>query len=464
MPSSPFLSKPKSLNIPVVCVSEDACEEWLNDRRPMVQRRLAESEFTGKAGQFVVIYKDNGSVEKVIAGMSSPVKLYDVSAVAGFVQTEFSKGVLSKASFTLAGFAETDLETAYLGWALGCYRYEAYQSFDKTVPKLVWGQGVDKARVKAFYTAIAGLRDLINAPANDMGPAEIEEAAAQLGKVKSVKGKKLESEFPLVHMVGKAAIKGREPRLIELSWGKKSDPKVTIVGKGVCFDTGGLDLKPTQYMRLMKKDMGGAAHAIGLARMIIALKLPVHLTLLVPAVENAIGAGAFRPGDVVKSRNGTTVENENTDAEGRLILADALTYAVESKPDLVIDFATLTGSARAALGQDIPACFTNDPALEPLLREISFAEEDPLWPMPLHQDYMSLLKSDVADRANQAKGTPGDLIYSALFLESFLGDDAPSWIHVDCFAWESIGRPGRAKGGKDTGLRALFAVVESLYG
>jgi len=314
---------------------------------------------------------------------------------------------------------------------------------------------------------------LINIPANDMGPDEMEAAAKYIAEkgnatFKVIKGAKLEKEFPLVHTVGKAS--PRSPRLIEFTWqrsgGKADAPKLTIVGKGVVFDTGGLDIKPSQYMRLMKKDMGGGAHALALAKMVMDLKLPVNLRVLVPCVENAVGGASFRPGDIITSRKGLTVENTNTDAEGRLILADALTYASEENPDLIIDFATLTGSARAALGPDIPAMFSNSDKVAQSLQSFSMKEDDPLWQMPLWAAYNKTIEPSDADLHNSAS-VPGDLIYSALFLQRFLVETkkkAPDWIHLDLFAWDSSGRPGRAQGGTDMGLRALYNYLEERYG
>jgi leucyl aminopeptidase len=463
-----FLSKHHSLNIPVICVAAEAYEAWLSDQKDSVQARLKNANFAAKAGSCEIIYREDGQIDFIIAGVSSPLALYDVSGVVAFIQTALAAPIVSKASFTLVGLNDGDLDKAFLGWALGCYRYDEYRDFDTGLPQLVWNKAVNQKRVEAFAEAIFKLRNLVNRPANDLGPADLHEIAEifathHKASFKAVTGAKLEKEFPLVQMVGQGAANGREPRLVEFSWGKKTHPKLTLVGKGVCFDTGGLNLKTAAGIRYMKKDMGGAAHALGLAHLIMTLNLPVQLRVIIPIVENSVSGAAFRPGDVVRSRSGRTVENVDTDAEGRLILADALTYAAEDKPDLIIDFATLTGSARTALGQDIPACFTNDPVLEPLLREVTLAAEDALWPMPLHQNYRDLLKSDVADTTNHV-GMPGDLIYSALFLEGFLGQDAPRWIHVDCFAFETQGRPGRPKGGKDTGLRGMFAVLEQLYG
>lgn len=467
MPLPFFTAKPKSLNIPVICVSSDLYASWLEGQENIVQKRLSLSGFKGKAGSAQLIHDEAGKLDFVLAGVSSPVQLYDTSSIVSFVQAQLPEDTLKDCSFTIVGVDNADLEKAYLGWAMGAYHFGDYKAEPKALPCVVLPKDVDKKRVNAFAEAIFKLRDLVNMPANDLGPAELLAAAEALlsphkATFKITEGKKLEKGFPLVHAVGMAAIKERAPRLIDIKWGKKSDPKLTLVGKGVCFDTGGLDLKPSPYMRFMKKDMGGAAHALALAHIIMSLKLPVQLQVIIPAVENAVAGASFRPGDVFKSRSGITVENVDTDAEGRLILADALAYAAEGQPDLVIDFATLTGSARAALGQDIPAAFTNDTDLECKLRSITAAAEDPVWPMPLHSDYESLLKSDVADTTNHV-GMPGDLIYSAIFLRKFLGENAPKWIHVDCFAWETAGRPGRAKGGKDTGLRGIFAVLEQLY-
>lgn len=461
-----FLTKARATHIPVIFVDEATLKVWLKQQNKSTTQQVTLSPFKGKAQDCFLVTGKDGAPVSVLAGASSPASIYDAAAVSAFLRTNISAAHLKKCSFYIEDSYD---DYDYLGWALGLYQFDKYKAGAKGVPQLVWDKEIDKARVVAMVESIAMLRNLINIPANDLGPAELEKAATDVAtvhkaKVKVIKGKDLEKGFPLVKAVGQAATKGREPRLIDISWGKKTAPKLTIVGKGVCFDTGGLDLKPSPHMGLMKKDMGGAAHALGLAHLIMTLKLPVQLRVIIPAVENAVGGASFRPGDVFTSRSGITVENLDTDAEGRLILADALAYATEDKPDLIIDFATLTGSARAALGQDIPAVFSNNAELESLLKAVSYGVEDPVWPMPLHQGYVGLLESSIADTANHVSGTPGDLIYSALFLQKFLGENPPKWIHVDCFAWEARGRVGRAKGGKDTGLRGLFAVVESLYG
>jgi leucyl aminopeptidase len=461
-----FLSKARKDHIVITLLDERRFKAWFESQGDVVKNIVETAGFKGQSGKTILVHNEKGALDAVLAGIGDDCRLYDSSAIVGFLQKSLSNEALKKYSFEFKGAKTIELERLYLGWALGAYGFGKYKKADKSAPALVWSQKVEKARINAIAESVYMLRDLVNTPTIDMGPADLEAAAKAVAdkfkaKFKVTKGKALETGFPLVHAVGMAGGKNREPRLIEFSWGKAKDPALTIVGKGVCFDTGGLDLKPSQYMKLMKKDMGGAAHALGLARIIMAMKLPVNLRVIIPAVENAVAGDSFRPGDIFKSRSGKTVENKDTDAEGRLILADALYYASEAKPDLIVDFATLTGSARAALGPDIPAVFTNEKKLEAPLQKQSWDIDDPLWPMPLVDDYKSLLESDIADLHNHV-GQPGDLIYSALFLQNFVAHDC-RWIHVDCYAWENNGRPGRPKGGKDTGMRAMFSVLESLY-
>jgi leucyl aminopeptidase len=315
--------------------------------------------------------------------------------------------------------------------------------------------------------ATALVRDLVNTPAGDLGPAELEAAAREVATGAGVQltvthGDALVEGYPLIAAVGRAATPDRAPRLIELEWGKPDDPRIAVVGKGVCFDTGGLDLKPGSGMRLMKKDMGGAAHALALARLIIGARLPVRLHLLIPAVENAVSGSAYRPGDVVKSRKGTFVEIDNTDAEGRLILADALTKAVEGKPELIVDFATLTGAARVALGPDLPAFFANSDELAAAVEQSAREVEDPVWRMPLWDPYDDMLKSDLADFANASNTPMAGCITAALFLKKFVPDEV-QWAHLDTYAWRDQARPGRPKGGEALGLRSVFAMLQGRY-
>lgn len=463
--SKPFLSKKRSAYVPLVVVGD--VKKWLGKQDALVKAAAADRAFGANGWKILPVRDKNGAVEAIYVALDAPFKLYDFAKIHGALSTTFSKDFLKKTSFELdvTGLEAADIQTACIGWALGGYEFTAYKASGKELPKLVLPSGADKAQIEARAHAIYLVRNLITTPANDMGPDALEKAAAHIAKefkadINVIRGEDLlKQNFPLVHLVGKA--NDRAPRLIDLTWGKAKDPKITIVGKGVAFDTGGLNIKPGSSMALMKKDMGGAAHALGLAYAIMSLKLPVRLRVVIPAVENSISANAFRPSDVSPSRKGLTVENTNTDAEGRLILADALTYACEDKPELVVDFATLTGSARAALGQEIPAMFSNNDDVGETLEKISMRNEDPLWRMPLWQNYNRHNKSSIADIHNSA-GLPGDLMYSALFLESFLINDT-KWVHIDTFAWEPNGKPGCPKGGTDMGMRAVLAYLEETY-
>jgi leucyl aminopeptidase len=302
------------------------------------------------------------------------------------------------------------------------------------------------------------VRDLVNLPAGDLGPAELEQAVREAVEgadavISVTSGEALDEGYPMVAAVGRAATPDRAPRLVELEWGDRRHPRIAIVGKGVCFDSGGLDIKPSSGMRLMKKDMGGAAHALGLALLVMKSRLPVRLHLLIPAVENAVSGAAFRPGDVLKSRKGLTVEIGNTDAEGRLILGDALARAAEGKPELIIDFATLTGAARVALGPDLPALFASDDALAESLLDGGLRVADPVWRMPLWAPYEEMLASDIADLGNAADGPMAGAVTAALFLRKFVPEGTP-WAHLDTYAWRGAAKPGRPKGGDAFGLRA----------
>lgn len=358
-------------------------------------------------------------------------------------------------------------EAATLGWALGSYRFDRYAKKEEHVSKLVLPTGINKDWVKAQADALYLVRDLINTPASDMGPGELATEARKLARTFKAKysvivGDDLIREnFPMIHAVGRAS--SRAPRLIDINWGKAKHPKVTLVGKGVCFDSGGLDLKPSSGMLMMKKDMGGAAHVLGLAHLIMAANLPVRLRVLIPAVENSVSGDAFRPWDVLPARKGITVEVGNTDAEGRLILADALTAALEEKPELVVDFATLTGAARVAVGTEIAAFFSTDDALASALSKAAEGVDDPVWRLPLHTPYRRMLNSKVADLSSTGSGPFGGSITAALFLKEFAASDAP-WLHFDIMAWNTTARPGRPEGGEAMGIRALFDVLNQRFG
>lgn len=356
------------------------------------------------------------------------------------------------------------------GWITGQYRFDRYRRDAKDAePRILLTKDValiDPAIAEA--TAVLMVRDLVNTPAEDMGPLQLEAEARALAKrhhaeVHVVSGDALEHDYPMVHAVGRAAARSHAPRLIEMMWGDARHPRIAIVGKGVCFDSGGLDIKPSSGMALMKKDMGGAAHALALAGLIMTMGLKVRLHVLVPAVENAISGNAFRPGDILRSRAGLSVEITNTDAEGRLVLGDALTRATEIKPELVIDFATLTGAARVALGPDLPAMFARQSPTATQLLEAGRQLDDPCWQLPLHEGYREYLKSDVADLQNSpANGFAGASV-AALFLDRFVGEGI-DWVHFDTFAWRPVGKPGRPKGGDALGLRAAWGLLKARYG
>jgi leucyl aminopeptidase len=360
-----------------------------------------------------------------------------------------------------------DARLAALAFALGTYRFTRYRKAEARDIKLDLPQRVDRAELAHIVEAVTLARDLINTPANDMGPAQLEEAARKLAAQHSatigaiVGDDLLTRNFPLIHAVGRAAASNAAPRLIDMSWGDAAHPRVTLVGKGVCFDTGGLDIKPDTGMLNMKKDMGGAATALALAHMIMACGLKLRLRVLIPAVENSIAGSSFRPRDIYTSRKGITVEIGNTDAEGRLILADALALADEDKPELIADFATLTGAARVALGPDLPAFFTDDDALAAELMRAGAAENDPLWRLPLWRPYEAMLESKVAD-INNVGGSQGGAITAALFMRRFVA--AKSWVHFDLFAWTASAKAGRPEGGELQAARALYALFAARYG
>ncbi|MCB1531426.1 MAG: leucyl aminopeptidase family protein [Alphaproteobacteria bacterium] len=443
---------------------------WLKKQDKALQTLAENSGFKPGGKSALIVRNDKGGMSSIYILVGDTLGIYDVPGALCEIKGQLSQEFIDKHVFTLSTskLSKNDIENALIGWAMAGYQFDRYKASTSKPAILHWPDKAGKKRVEAFAQSLYLVRELINIPAMDFGPAELEAAARDVAKTFTAKvsviadEKLLEKNFPVIHAVGDAAGKTRRPRLIKISWGNAKHPKLTLVGKGVCYDTGGLNLKPGQYMRNMKKDMGGAAHALSLGRLIMALKLPVNLNILIPAVENAVGGDAFRPGDILKSRKGLFIENTNTDAEGRLVLADSLTYACERKPELVIDFATLTGSARAALGEDVAPFFSTDEKTAKTLQDIAANNDDPLWNMPLHQDYVRLIKNSASDLINSA-APPGDLIYSALFLQQFMSAQ-PEWLHLDIFAWESNGRPGRAKGGKDTGLRSLFALLESRYG
>ncbi|MBD8899067.1 leucyl aminopeptidase family protein [Rhodanobacter sp. DHG33] len=423
------------------------------------QRRWLDANgFDAKPGSTLLLADAQGKFVRVLVGVDAA----DPLAALAALPMALPEGTYRMADEGVA----LDPVHAALGWALGAYQFTRYRKA-KRAPATLAVDAATLAVVQPLVEATALVRDLVNTPTEDMGPEQLGKAIKHLGKAHKAKVRDwvgdelLKANFPTIHAVGRAS--HREPRLIELSWGKSDHPKLVIVGKGVCFDTGGLDLKPSDGMRWMKKDMGGAAHAIALAGLVMQAQLPVRLTLLVPAVENAVSGNALRPGEVVVTRAGHSVEIDNTDAEGRLVLCDALAYGAEQQPELIVDFATLTGAARVALGPDLPALFGNDDTLADAALAAGKAVGDPLWRLPLWRPYRKMLDSYLADFANAGPSRHAGAITAALYLERFVPEGLP-WLHLDTYAWNDGDRPGRPRGGEAMGLRALFALLQQRYG
>ncbi|HEX8445511.1 MAG TPA: leucyl aminopeptidase family protein [Sphingomonas sp.] len=439
-------------------LSADGLDDWLVTQPERARAAAGAALFQGRPGEMAVLpglKPDEWSVVARIGDANDPFALAALAAR------------LPSGSYRLATGSPG---AATLGWLLAQHRFDRYRSDPDPLPRRIL-LTPDPARIDAavaLATAVALVRDLVDTPASDLGPAELAAAVDQQAglfqaSVTITQGADLERHFPMVAAVGRAAATPRAPRMIELLWGDPAHPRIAIIGKGVVFDSGGLNIKGGTGMLLMKKDMGGAAHALALATLIMGARLPVRLHLLIPAVENAIAGDAFRPGDILTSRNGLTVEIGNTDAEGRLVLADALTRAAEEAPELLIDFATLTGAARVALGPDLPALFSNDDALADGLLAAGTATSDPLWRMPLWAPYLDMLKSGIADINNAGEGGLAGAITAALFLDRFVPGSLP-WAHFDTFAWRPSAKPGRPKGGDALGLRAAWAYLSGRYG
>ncbi len=457
------LSKPPRGSVPVHVVDRAQFEALAASLAPGARRWLKTLNFSGAADSHALLPAEDGTLAAVWAGVRDATHPWALAALPK---------ALPAGRYHLAepGLA-LDVGAAALSWELGSYTFDLYKPAPREAAQLHLPSGAETQRALIIAAAMASTRDLVNTPAEHMGPAGLAEAVRMVAKqhgakFKQVVGDKLlAAGFPAVHAVGRAAdaASGREPRLIELNWGNPKHPKLALVGKGVCFDSGGLDIKGADGMRHMKKDMGGAANALGLAQMIMALQLPVQLQLLIPAVENAIAGNAYRPGDVFKTRAGLHIEIGNTDAEGRVILCDALAYAAEGRPDLLIDLATLTGAARVALGAQLPALFCRRMDLARELVDRGLALRDPLWHLPLWRDYHGGIESDIADIVNTGKSALGGAINAALFLEDFVPAGL-DWLHIDLFAWNDSARPGRPVGGEAQTLRTLLATLEQRYG
>ncbi len=444
---------------PIHLVDKDNFDDWVK-KRPAEDRALLEANrFDGKTGYATVILPRGNDFEVVAAvakvGALSPwclAKLPDVLPAGSYRLAEGAPG------------------KAALGWLLAQHRFDAFRSKTdgESAPRIL--VSTEAALIDATIRlgeATALVRDLVNTPALQLGPAELEQAVrdrlSSVGAdIRVTSGGELEEGYPLIAAVGGAATPHREPRLVEAEWGNPDHPRIAIVGKGVCFDSGGLDIKSAGGMRIMKKDMGGAAHALALAWLVAAARMPVRLHLLIPAVENAVSGNSVRPGDIVKSRKGLHVEIDNTDAEGRLILADSLARAGEDDPELIVDFATLTGAARVALGPDLPALFVSDDSLAGEIEDCAEAVEDPLWRMPLWDPYDDMLKSDIADLANASNSSMAGAVVAAMFMKNFVPEGTP-WAHLDTWAWRDSAKPGRPKGGEALGLRSVFEALQKRY-
>jgi len=443
----------------LLLLRETEVPKWLR-AAPAAQRRwLQGSGFRGRAGELALL-PGEGAPEAVFV-------FADDGSSADFWRLAGLPMRLPEGAWRSGALPASVASRLALAWGIGAYQFTRYRQAERAPAMLVWPGNVDRAAVQRAVDAATLARDLINTPAQDMGPGALARAAAQMARKLGMRSRVITGEallkngYGLIHAVGRAAADA--PRLIDLGWGSPRHPRVTLVGKGVCFDTGGLDIKGADGMKLMKKDMGGAAHALALAQTIVQAKLPVRLRVLVPAVENAIAGNALRPLDVITSKKGLTVEIGNTDAEGRLILADALDEACREKPDLLIDLATLTGAARVALGPDLPALFVNDERLAAELLAAAEREADPMWRMPLWAPYRPRLKSSVADLNNIAEGPMAGAVNAALFLQEFVAAGVP-WIHLDLFGWNPWGAPGRPVGAQAQCLRALHALIAARFG
>jgi leucyl aminopeptidase len=458
---SVFETAPATSAIPITFATKATWDAICADLPAQARQFALAHGFAGKPGACLALPSADGQIAQIIFGLEDETSKFRDPFRPGQLPGLLPAGVYRFAN------APHDTRLAVLAFALGSYRFSRYRKADASDVKLVPPDGIDAADITRMADAAALARDLINTPSNDMGPQELALAAQQLANrfganFNCIVGDDLTRQnFPLIYAVGMAS--SRAPRLIDMNWGDPAHPKVTLVGKGVCFDTGGLDLKPSTGMLIMKKDMGGAANVLALAQMVMDAKLKVRLRVLIPAVENAVAGNAFRPLDIFTSRKGLTVEIGNTDAEGRLILADALALADEEKPDLLVDLGTLTGAARVALGPDLPPFYTNDEMLALDLAACAKQENDPLWRLPLWPAYDSWLDSKVANINNAPSGTFAGSIICALFLQRFV-EDAKSWLHVDIYGWTPSAKPARPEGGECQAARAIYKLLGERYG
>lgn len=449
------LIRHSSTGIPLSFIAKANLTDWLTEQPQSLQNWLSNCDFKNK-GIALIADSESGSLEHVYCLVNDLNDFW----LAGDLSTKLPAGC-----YQIQG-DDTFVEQVALGFVLGGYEFSEYKEKASPRAQLAIADESLVKRLTEHASAINLVRDLVNTPAADMMPQHLSQVMADLADTfdgefsEWVGDELLEQNYPTIHMVGRAS--ENKPRLLDLRWGAKDAPQITLVGKGVCFDSGGLDLKPSSGMRNMKKDMGGAAHVIGLAQLIMAANLPIRLRVLVPAVENAVSRNAFRPGDVIKTRKGITVEIDNTDAEGRLVLCDALAEAQNDNPDLIVDFATLTGACRVALGTELPGFFTNNRDVANKLIDAGESCHDPVWQLPLFDQYKALLKSDVADIANCASTPFGGAITAALYLKEFIEPSTP-WVHFDVMAWNVRSLPGRPAGGEALGIRAVFNYLQDRF-
>lgn len=449
-----FDTDKKEDSLPILFINVQDFPQWLSTQSDQAKRWLS-VQFKPQAGNSALVPDDRGKLTRVICCVAEENNLWEAGQLP----------LLLPEGHYFFELENERYEKYAIAWGLGGYQFTRYKKPLRLPAQLYLPKALHKTVIN-IVESLYFVRDLINTPTDDLGPSQFAEAAVSLAEAYGATTKQIVAEdllkenYPLIYTVGRAS--DDPPRLLDLRWGNTHHPKVTLVGKGVCFDTGGLDLKPAAYMALMKKDMAGGAHALGLARMIMQAKLPVSLRVLVPMVENAIGGNAYRPGDVIKSRSGKTIEVGNTDAEGRLVLADALSEAASEKPELIIDLSTLTGAARVALGTELPAVFSNRDLLVEELIQVGEKEFDPMWRLPLFAAYREFLNSPIADMNNNPSEPYGGAITAALFLQSFVPDEIP-WLHFDMMAWNLRARPGRPIGGDAVALRALFSWLKDKF-
>ncbi len=449
--------------IPVVVLTKDRLPGWLAEAPERERNWLTAIGFGADQGKLTLVPGDNGQLARVMVGLGG-----DSTDAGGMWALAGLPEALPEGSYRLESMPDgADPSHLALGWALATYAFTRYRARKGTAAALVWPEGADRGRVERLAAAIFLARDLANTPAGDLGPAELAAEAVRVAKAAGARHRVivgdelLAEDYPTIHAVGRAA--AQAPRLVDIVWGEATAPRVTLVGKGVCFDTGGLDLKTASGMRLMKKDMAGAAIVLGLAQAIMDAGLPVRLRVLLPLVENAVSGNAVHPMDIVRTRKGLTVEIGNTDAEGRLILCDALAEAATEKPALLVDMATLTGAARVALGPELAALFCNDNALAAALLAAAESEQDPMWRMPLWRPYRKMIDSKIADLNNVSESPHAGAVTAALYLQEFVEPDIP-WAHLDVMAWNPQSRPGRPEGAEATALRALYAHIAQTFG